>query len=142
MRILDRYITTSILQIFFSTIFIFTAMFIAIDITTHLEKFIDRALPINIIVQYYIAYLPLILKETVSFASLVAVLLTFSTLTNSNEVIVMRSSGLNFWQITRPALMFALIITAFGFVLNEQFVPKSDEMTRKIKNEHIIIRRI
>ena len=140
MRILDRYITLSIVKIFVSTVFIFTMMYVLIDSTTNLEKYLDRQLPFSILIKYYLAYLPMILKETATFACLVSVLLTFSALTNNNEVIVMRASGLNFWQITRPALMFALIVTAMMFVLNERFVPKADQMTRQIKNEHIILK--
>ena len=140
MRILDRYITRSIVQIFFSTSLIFALMYILIDITSNLDKYIDRHTPIMILVHYYLSFLPMIISQTAPFSCLVAVLLTFTTLTNNNEVIVMRASGLNFWQITKPALMFALLVTAGLFVINECLMPQANQTMQRIRNEHIILK--
>lgn len=140
MRILDKYILKSVFTIFTFTILMFCFLYILIDTTTQLDEFIDRKVPIPILIEYYVAYFPIILSQPISsVACLIAILFTFSTLSTNNEVIAMRSSGLNFWQITRPAIMFGLIISMLVFWVNERLVPQATEVTEKIRNENMIL---
>ena len=140
MRILDRYITGSITKIFILTIITFCFLYVLIDITTQLDEFIDRKVPVPIIVEYYIAYFPIILSQPISsVACLIAVLFTFTSLNTNNEVVAMRSSGQNFWQITKPAVMFGIIISVLVFLVNEKLVPRATEITKNIRNENMIL---
>jgi len=140
MRILDRYITKSVIKIFLFTIFTFCFLYILIDATSQLDEFIDRKVPIDILIQYYVAYFPIILSQPISsVACLIAVLFTFSSLNNNNEVIAMRSSGLTFWQITKPAVVFGLIVSIFVFWINERLVPQATEITQQIRNENMVL---
>jgi len=140
MRIIDRYITQSILTIFFSTVLIFCCLYILIDITATLDEIIDRQIPFDILVKYYLSFFPIILVQTSSIACLIATLFTFSSLNNSNEIIALRSSGLNFWQITRPAICFGLIISALVFWVNEKHIPQATENTKQIREENMILK--
>ena len=90
MRILDRYIVKSVVSIFIFTILTFCFLYVLIDVTSQLDEFIDRKVPVDIIVQYYISYFPIILSQPISsVACLIAVLFTFSNLNTSNEVVAM-----------------------------------------------------
>ncbi len=140
MRILDKYINNSIIKIFISTLFIFCFLYIFIDITSTLDEIIDRKIPIKILVQYYIYFLPIIISQITPAACLIAVIFTFSGLNNKNEIIALRSSGLNFWQITKPALIFGILVSVLVFWLNEKYVPKATLITQKIRNENMILK--
>ncbi|MBN1870131.1 MAG: LptF/LptG family permease [Candidatus Omnitrophica bacterium] len=140
MRILDRYITQSIIKTFTITILTFCFLYILIDITSQLDEFIDRKVPVDILIQYYMSYFPIILSQPISsVACLIAVLFTFSSLNTTNEVVAMRSSGLNFWQITKPAVVFGLIISILVFWVNERLVPHATEVTEQIRNENMVL---
>jgi len=140
MRIIDRYINNSIITIFISTVTIFTCLYVLIDLTSDLEKIIDSKISIFVLAKYYLASAPIILVQTSSMACLIAVLMTFSSLNNHNEIIVMRSSGLNFWQITRPAICFGLLVSGLIFWLNESYVPRANEITREIRDENVLLK--
>lgn len=139
MRILDKYITRNIAVTFLLTVVVFTMLYVLIDVTSHLDEFINQQVPVKVIVQYYLAYIPLILVQTSSIACLISVLVTFGSLSNSNEIIVMRASGLSYWQITKSALCFGLLVSAVVFWMNERFVPQSYHLTKQIKNENMIL---
>lgn len=140
MRILERYITKSLITIFTLTILTFCFLYILIDMTSQLDEFIDRKVPIPILARYYISYFPIILSQPISsVACLISVLFTFSGLNSSNEIIAMRASGLNFWKITRPAIMFGLIISILIFWVNERLVPRATDITRQIRNENMVL---
>ena len=139
MRIIDRYINNSILKVFISTVFIFAFLYILIETTSSLDEIIDRHIPAKVLVQYYSSFLPIIFTQTAPFACLISVMLVFTGLNNSNEIIVLRSCGQNFWQITRSAVLLGLIISMVMFYVNERLVPKATEVTKKIRNEHMIL---
>ena len=139
MRILDNYIIKSISIIFISTIIIFCFLYILIDTTTNLDEIIDRKVPFGILVQYYMSMIPIVLVQTSSIACLIATLFTFSRLNNENEIIAMRTNGLSFWQITKPALIFGLIVAISVFWLNEKFIPKANARAEQIKTDNLIL---
>jgi lipopolysaccharide export system permease protein len=115
-------------------------MYILIDMTSTLDEIIDRQIPIPVLIKYYLSFFPIILVQTSSFACLIATLLTFSKLNNNNEIIVMRSSGLSFWQIAKPALFISLVISAMIFLINEKLVPQAMIMKENIRNENMILK--
>lgn len=139
MRILDRYILKDIIGIFLGTVVTFAFLFILIDTFANLEDFIEKKVPMDVIVQYYISFLPVVAVNTSTMACLIAVLFTYSQLNSNNEIVAARASGLNFWQITRPALIFALIVSAFVFLVNERFVPQSSLINEQIRDSQIKI---
>jgi lipopolysaccharide export system permease protein len=137
MRILDNYIIRSVTRIFFSTILIFTFLYVLIDAATHLDDFIANKAPALTVLQYYLNFLPVIFVQTSPIASLLAALFTYSSLNNNNEIIALRASGMDFWKIARPAIIFGLIVTAFVFLVNEKFVPQAASLAQEIKKEKL-----
>ncbi len=137
MRILDRYILKSILVIFAGTVFTFAFLFILIDLFGNLQDFISRSVGFNVLVQYYVSFLPSIVVQTSTMACLISVLFTYSSLNAHNEIIAIRASGMNFWQITRPALVFAIFVSALVFLVNEEFVPQSSMVNQEIRDTQI-----
>jgi LPS export ABC transporter permease LptG len=137
MRILDRYILTSILISFVGTVFTFAFLFILIDLFSNLQDFIQKHVGMEVIVQYYVSFLPSIIVQTSTMACLISVLFTYSTLNAHNEIIAIRASGMNFWQITRPALVFAIFVSALVFLVNEKFVPQSSMINQQIRDTQI-----
>lgn len=125
------------IKTFFLATLMFCILYLVIDVTSQLDEFIDRKVPIHILINYYISYFPVILVQTASFTCLIAALLTFSGLNNSNEIIVMRSSGMNFWQIARPALFFSFFVAVLVFFLNEKYVPQAMQKSQAIRDENM-----
>src|SRR5882672_7284672 len=123
MRLLDRYISKSIFSIFIGALLVFCFLYILIDMASNLAEIIDRKVPWEILIEYYASFLPIILAQTSTIACLIAILFTFSHLNNNNEIIVMRTAGLNFWQISNVAVIFALLVSVSLFWLNERYVP-------------------
>ena len=139
MRVLDNYILKSIISVFMATILIFAFLYILIDAASNLDEIIGRKVSLQVLVQYYASFFPIILTQTASIACLIATILTFSRLNNNNEVIALRSSGLSFWKITRPALWFCLLVSVFLFWINERFVPTATTSSEQIRDENIIL---
>ncbi|HOW35115.1 MAG TPA: LptF/LptG family permease [Candidatus Omnitrophota bacterium] len=139
MQILDRYITRSIIITFFTTILVFSCMYVLIDAASNLDEIIRAKVPTRIMVQYYLSFIPIIIVQTASIACLIATLLTFGTLNLHNEIIALRSCGMSFWRIAKPALYFGLLVSVVIFWVNEQFVPQATAISTQIRNENIVV---
>ena len=137
MRIIDRYILKSIVIIFLGMVVTFAFLFILIDSFGNLQDFIEKKVSLQVIGQYYLTFLPMILVNTSTMACLIATLFTYSNLSHHNEIVAIRTSGMNFWQVARPALIFTLVISAVVLLVNECFVPQSSLINQQIRDAQI-----
>lgn len=133
MRILDRYILKSVLALFFQCLLTFLFLYIIIDVFSHLDEILKQKANLDILGSYYLAYLPIIFVQVSPIACLLSTLYTFGSLNRNNELIAMRSAGLNIFQISRTVLIFGSIVSALVFWVNDRFVPASMSLTEKIK---------
>ncbi len=139
MRIIDRYIAGSIIKTFVIITLVFVLLYVLIDITSNLMEILDRKVPFEILLQYYLSFFPIIFTQTSPIACLLAGLLTYSHLNSNNEIIALRSGGFSFWRITRPAIYLGLIVSALIFFMNERYVPQATVSSENIRNENIIL---
>ncbi len=140
MRIVDRYLLNLIIKIFLSTILIFCFLYILIDMAANLDEFIKQKVPFEVILDYYKSFIPIILAQTSPIACLIACLLAFSHANSNNEIIILRSGGLGFWQIAKPALCFGLLVSVLIFWVNERFVPQATTASESIRDEAMILK--
>ena len=133
MRILDRYILKSVLALFFQCLLTFLFLYIIVDVFSHLDEILKQQVSLDILRQYYLAYLPIIFVLVAPIACLLSTLYTFGKLNRNNEIIAMRAAGLSIFQITKTVIIFGVIVSAFVFWVNDRFVPSSMSLTEKIK---------
>lgn len=139
MRIIDRYLTKSIIFNFLGTLLVFSLLFVLIDSASNLDEYIDRKVSMDIIIEYYLWFLPVVLQQTIGIAYLIGCLLTYAGLNTHNELIALRAGGLNFWKLARPALNIVLIISALMFYLNESYIPQAETRARQIKEKNFTL---
>jgi lipopolysaccharide export system permease protein len=135
MRILDRYILRSVLAVFFACLFTFLFLYVIVDVFSHLEEILRHRVALDILKNYYLAYLPIIFVQVAPISCLLATLYTFSNLNRNNEIIAMRSSGLSIFQITKTVILLGFIVSMIVFWINDRFVPQSLSATQKMKEQ-------
>ncbi|MFA5005268.1 MAG: LptF/LptG family permease [Candidatus Omnitrophota bacterium] len=133
MRILDRYILKSVINIFFSCVLLFLFLYITIDLLSNLEDILKQQVSFMLLVQYYLTYLPVMFVQVSPFACLLSTVYTFAKLNQSNEIIAMRSSGLSIFHIARNVLIFGMIISAMVFWVSDQIMPQALVFNQKVK---------
>ena len=85
MKILDRYITKKFIFPLVYYLFLFIFLYVIMDIFGHLDEILRNKVPLNILLQYYISFTPLIFVQTVPIATLLATVYMLSALNKSNE---------------------------------------------------------
>ena len=69
--------------------------------------------------------IPFIMSIIIPFVAFIAVIFVYNKMISENEITVMAASGLSPWQIAKPAIKLATILTVIHLVLNIWLVPSS-----------------
>ncbi len=137
MKILDRYIVTQFLQVTGFGLLAFTAIFVVIDMMENLDDFIDRDVPFTIVVQYYVYFMPEIIKLMIPVAVLLSSLFTTGRLSTFNEISAMKASGVSLYRFMLPMLIVALCISAASVYFNGWVVPYANQKKFTIARVHL-----
>jgi lipopolysaccharide export system permease protein len=139
MRIVDRYILRQVVLTMSFAILALCAIFIIVDMLESLDEFLDTNASIEIIVEYYMVYLPEIMKILFPIAMLLAILFTIGRMSNTNEITAIKTGGMSLYRMMIPLLIFATFVSFGQLYFNGWVVPKSN--TRKLDIAHQYLRK-
>ena len=118
-RILARYLISEILPPFFVGLLAFTFILLIGRMIKLIELVVTRGIPLLQIAKLFSLILPTFLEMTVPMAFLLAILLGLGRMSNDQELLAMKASGVSPTQILWPTMMIALVIAlaTFAFTL-------------------------
>ncbi|MFQ5798257.1 MAG: LptF/LptG family permease [Bacteroidota bacterium] len=137
MKILDRYIIKQFLQMAGFGLVAFTAIFVVVDMMENLDDFIDRDVPFTIVVQYYVYFMPEIIKLMIPVAVLLSSLFTTGRLSTFNEISAMKASGVSLYRFMLPMLIVALLISGASVYFNGWVLPYANHKKFTIARVHL-----
>ena len=71
--------------------------------------------------------IPFIISIIIPFVTFITIIFIYNKLISGNEITVMMASGLSPWQIAKPAIKFAMLLTVLHLILNIWIVPATQE---------------
>ena len=124
MKLLDKYILKSIIEMFIMGVLVFTSIIFASDTFITLIKQISMyGIPFKIAFIIIILHLPSVFVMTIPMGVLLATVMTLNGLCLSSEITVMRACGIGLNRIAKPIFIFAIVMSFMSFILNETIVP-------------------
>ncbi len=137
MKIIDRYIISQFVAHFLFALVAIILVFIVIDLMENLDKFIDRDVPAATIVRYYFFFIPEMIKSMIPVAMLLSSLFTTGRLSNQNELVAIKASGMSLYRFMVPFLFVGIIVTALSVYFNGWIVPISNKQKFHIERVHL-----
>lgn len=137
MRQLDRYILKQFFHSLFFAVIAFSIVFVIVDLVENLDRFIDRDVPILIVSQYYLFYIPYIVVLIIPIAMLLACLFSVGQLARNNELSAMQTSGISLYRIAIPLLILGFLVSGFMIFFAEYVMPPASESKFRIKREYV-----
>ncbi len=137
MKILDRYILKQFILTTIFGLFAFTAIFVIIDAMENLDDFIDNNVENIIIVQYYIAFIPEIVKLMTPVAILLSSLFTTGKLSSNNELTAMKAGGMSIYRYMTPLMIVALLVSVVSVYFNGWVVPYANQHKFGIERNYL-----
>ncbi len=137
MRLIDRYIIKEFVMPFLYCIGTFAFLYVIVDLVTHLDEILKNQVSMNVLISYYISFLPVIFVQTAPIAVLLSTLFVMANFERNREIVAMKAAGLSLWKILQPILFMGIIISVAAFTINESMVPDAVYRTQRIKENTI-----
>ena len=136
MNRLDRYLIRRWLLFFIPTMVVLGAAYIASDAAFTLWEYIRRELSPAHIAMHYILKTPNILYQMAPIASLIATLLTMTSMKRSGEMTAVFSIGIGGTRMSAPVLTIAVAVSLLAFYVTESMAPGANRISRDlVRNE-------
>jgi len=133
-RILDRYLLREFLRIFAITTLGFPLLTILIDLTDHIERYLNRNVPGRDIFLAYVYSVPENVFFIIPAAVLFATVFSIGSLARHSELTAAKASGISFHRLVAPVFLVAAAIAVGAFFLGE-FSPISNEKRAELLRE-------
>jgi lipopolysaccharide export system permease protein len=131
-RILDRYLLREqILSLFMGLVF-FVAIFVVVDVFEKLDSFLDNKVPLPVVLHFYLVSIPGIVTMVLPMSMLLSCLLALGQVGRHNELTAMQAAGIGVTRVLLPLYVFAFLVSASVFTVNETVMPGMNAMRNKI----------
>ena len=125
MKIIDRYIYSSLILPSLFGISIFTFILMLNVVMEVMERLFASDLPFISIIDYFFYATPGVLVQTIPMGAFLGVMLVYGGLSETNEIIAMEGSGIGLFRIIKPAFVFGVVLTLIGLGLEVYVNPKA-----------------
>ncbi|MDR1401066.1 MAG: LptF/LptG family permease [Endomicrobium sp.] len=137
---LHLYIIKEFLGYFFFGLAVFSVFFVLNNLFNLIDLFLSRGVHAFLILKLLVLIVPEILMSTVPMAILLGILISYGRLSEDNEIIAMKSSGVNYKTLTMPIIVPVCIIFIFLLFCNHFIAPSATSNFRNLYKEIIIKR--
>ena len=133
-RPLDRYVFTEWSKIFLATALGLPFLLVIIDLTDHLQAYLDRNIPRADIALSYVYWMPQSMFMAMPAAVLFATVFSIGNFTRHSEVTAAKASGISFYRLIMPILFGAVLAAGLDLVIGEM-VPITDARRNDLLGE-------
>lgn len=137
MKIVDRYILKQFITTTVFGLITFMAIFVIIDLMENLDDFLDNNVANGIILQYYISFLPEIVKLMTPVAVLLASLFTTGKLAANNELTALKAGGMSIYRYMFPLIIVAFLVSGLSVYFNGWVVPYANQQKFSIERRYL-----
>ena len=131
---LDRYVFAEWMKIFTSTALGLPILLVIIDLTDHLQGYLDRNIPRADIALSYVYWMPQSMFLAMPAAVLFATVFSIGTFTRHSEVTAAKASGISFYRLIAPIVLGAMFAAGLDLVIGEM-VPITDARRNALLGE-------
>lgn len=134
---ISAYLCREFLRFFVLCLLLFVVLALLVDFFDRLDDFIKYAASASAVLRYLLLKIPLFLTHAAPAAALAASFLSLGLLARHHELLALKACGISAWQIARPLLAIAAVLSAAVWVWGETLVPYAFHRSRHINTVEI-----
>ena len=127
MKLIDQYIVKNFVITSIFSLLAVIMIFIVIDAMENLGDFLDKQASLQVILTYYLFFMPEIIKLIMPVSLLLASLFVTARMSTQNELTAMKAVGMSLYRIMIPYLIVALLVSVASVYFNGWIVPKANK---------------
>jgi len=132
--LLDDYVMREYATNFALVLFSFSTLFLIFTFFELIGDIIRNRTPLVTVGDYLIHLIPYILYNVTPLCALVAVLVTFGSLTRTSEITAMKATGVSLYRIVTPVLITTLLIAGGLFAFDELYLPAANRRQEALRS--------
>lgn len=138
MKIIDWYILKKLFTTFFFSIFLFTVIAVAIDVSEKTDDFVKSGLSFSeIVMQYYIGFVPYIIALLFPLFCFIAVIFFTSKMALRTEIVAIIASGTSFSRFLRPYWIGGAVLGLVLMVATNFFLPRANALRTTFEARYV-----
>lgn len=127
MNKIDRHIVKRLFVLTFFVLFTLIVIYILIDFSENNDEFTDKGATLSQVwSDYYLNFIPEMLRLVSPLAIFVACLFLTGQMTERLEIVAIKASGVSLYRLALPFLLFALALAALISYLDAYIIPTSN----------------
>ena len=138
-KLIDRYIIRQFVVITLFSLLAVLIVFVIIDAMEKLDDFIDKQAGWPVIFQYYLYFIPEIIKLIMPVAMLLASLFVTARMSTQSELTALKSGGVSLYRLMAPYVAVALLVSIGSVYFNGWIVPLANK--KKFTIERVYLRK-
>src|SRR5580765_4851398 len=141
MRLLDRYVIRSFVQVYFYCIAGFISIWLIFDVSDNISNFIDNHIALSLVARYYATQIPQVFIILLPVALLLSLLFALGRMSRANEVVSMLTAGVSVPRVLLPLITIGILTVAASTALNYSLAPHADLARKTFLADETRIRR-
>ena len=135
---IDRYIFWRLLTITVFVLGVLIFIFIVIDFSDHSDDFTDKGATFSeIFGQYYLNYIPEMIRLVIPVAVFVACLYLTGQMADRLEIVALKAAGVSLYRLILPYLTFAFIMAGIISYLDGFIIPDANSERIKFEQKYL-----
>ncbi len=135
MKILSKYVLKEHIGPFIFSLMLITLLFLMNIIFRELGHILSRGLKLKIVFEFLFLNIAWIVALAVPMAVLIATLMAFGRLSADNEITAIKSSGISFYRILTPVLLFFTGVGILLVLFNNRVLPDFNHRARLLTSD-------
>ena len=91
----------------------------------YLDDLVGKGLELNIIVEFLIYTLAMLMPMALPLSILLASLMTFGDLGENNELLALKAAGISLFRIMKPVIVLSILLSIGAFYFSNRVIPVS-----------------
>jgi len=124
---LDRYIFMKMLTLFVMSVFVFSGLYIVIDLFDIIEYLGKQSASesVRLAVEYYANIMPGVISDVLPFIALTSSTITIAILARNKELAILKACGVNLFRVFLPVVVFGLLLGVLDARVRRSVLPQS-----------------
>ena len=135
-KLIDLYILRRFIGRILFLLIAITSIILITNLVEMIDNFIDANMSSNEIFNYYLYTLPMIVSYALPMAITIATVLSILIYIKNNELLAIRSLGINYFRLTRSIILFSIVISICHFYFENTIVSNSNRLKNKIVKKY------
>ncbi|MGD9162462.1 MAG: LptF/LptG family permease [Desulfobacteraceae bacterium] len=132
MKVITKYISKQIINIFLLCNFIFVLLYLVVDFIQKIDDFVKADVPLVLTLFFFLYKIPTMVMDVIPAATMISIVVVICQMKKNKEVMAIKACGINLYKVFQPVILISLLISIFSFLLAEIIVPYTSTRSNEI----------